>query len=958
MSQIGQFTTAPHSADQHGRGQLDRILLQTVDAALAGCIFVVPLLMGGRQAPGQLALILLAVVAALAWTVRQSLRREFVWRPSVGEALLLAGVLLLILQVVPLPQAMLAWMSPHTGEMLPLWTAEADAPASFGAWSTVSLTPVATRAGLSLLLAYALLFTVTVQRVRAVDDVERLLRWIALSAVLMAGFGLVQLLLSNGKFFGFYEHPYSNTSDWAKGSFSNRNHFAHFLALGVGPLIWWMQQRRSRRRKRAETFAVAGHSVRSQASSFDLRALALAVVLFAGLLSLSRGGVVAIFLAAAACLAVCYRAKTVGTRFILVIGGVALLTGGLLTVHGLDRVSDRMDDLSTGSIDQLDAKGSRRTIWTAVIAGTADYRLLGSGVGSHREVYPMYLEQAAEREFTHAESGPLQILLETGIVGLGLLLAGIGACAFWCIRGLSRASSARMLVCLGAVSASLLISVVHSLADFVWYVPACTAIVALLAGCACRMSQLAAEGAERRAPRIVVPGYVGWVPAAVVLGVGIWMIAGHIGPARAQRSWDRYKILALAAERSVWEEADEAEAPATPEEADRRALNALSRMATELETVLEHDPNNARAHMRLAIAYRDRFNLSRHQAKSPFTIQGFRDAAINALEKSSQEDVDRWLARNERRPILGRAWNHAQQALRLCPLQGEGYTLLAELRFLYGAGREEAEQALIDQAVRVRPREGTVLFLAGLAAFERGNRLRAAATTDDDVRNTAAGEAFAQGEAYWRRAFHSGSKYQRQLIRELAGRLPVEAFVKTYQPDLTGLKLLLERYEELGLQGNFEQFYMRYELMCRIMQRDPGTQQAAGRWWQEEMTRLCERYAEQLGNAEDDLSEARAAREWLALHDTYRLLSDPAEALGCAERALSCDASSFPVHYALAHRLFEHQRYEEVEEHLQWCCTNYGRHEGVERLRRRTAKAIAERRSSTVLSQRPTSTPR
>ena len=102
-----------------------------------------------------------------------------------------------------------------------------------------------------LFLDYVLLFHVAVQRVRRVEDVERVLRWCALSAAGMATFGIVQLLSSNGKFFWFYQYPFSTTSDVAHGSFSNRNHFANFLALGIGPLIWWLQQamRRARRPK-------------------------------------------------------------------------------------------------------------------------------------------------------------------------------------------------------------------------------------------------------------------------------------------------------------------------------------------------------------------------------------------------------------------------------------------------------------------------------------------------------------------------------------------------------------------------------------------------------------------------------------------------------------------------------------------------------------------------------------
>ena len=222
---------------------MQRRMLQVVDMALAGCIFIVPLLMGGRGALGRLALVTLAVVAALAWAMLQALRRQAFWRPSRAEWLLAAAVVLLVLQLAPLPQGMLAWMAPKTAELLPLWSGQGDPSAALGTWSCISLTPGATRAALPVFVAYALLFLVTVQRIHAIEDAERLLSWIALAAVIMAGFGLVQLLTSNGKFFWFYEHPFATTYDEAKGSFTNRNHFAHFLALGVGPLIWWLQHK-------------------------------------------------------------------------------------------------------------------------------------------------------------------------------------------------------------------------------------------------------------------------------------------------------------------------------------------------------------------------------------------------------------------------------------------------------------------------------------------------------------------------------------------------------------------------------------------------------------------------------------------------------------------------------------------------------------------------------------------
>ncbi len=247
---------------RNSREAVGRLLLQLVDFSLAGVIFLVPLLMGGRHALGQLVLTVLAVAAAWAWSAHRWLecRRQVVGTLRVPAAraeqaarclippalLLLLGTALLLVQIAPLPPWLLARLAPQVAAVLPLWRGGSAWP---GPWTCISLAPAETLASLVIYLDYGLLFLVAVGRVRHVEDVERLLRWCALSAVIMAAFGIAQLLLSNGKFFWFYEHPLAETSDAAKGSFSNRNHFAHFLALGIGPLVWWLQDalRRSRR---------------------------------------------------------------------------------------------------------------------------------------------------------------------------------------------------------------------------------------------------------------------------------------------------------------------------------------------------------------------------------------------------------------------------------------------------------------------------------------------------------------------------------------------------------------------------------------------------------------------------------------------------------------------------------------------------------------------------------------
>ena len=881
-------------------GPLAKLLLQIVDGGLAGCIFIVPMIMGGRQALGRLTLAALSVAACLAWALRQSLRKEWTWRRSSAEWLILAGVVLLIVQTVSLPPTLLERLAPHVSEILPLWSPDGDSSAKLGVWSQVSLTPAATRAALVIFLAYSLLFLVTVQRIRVVDDVERILRWCALSALLMAACGLVQLFASNGKFFWVYEHVYSDTYGVAKGAFTNRNHFAHFLALGIGPLIWWVQDG-LRRPRRPPTHKFDQSARKSQAGELGigLRLIALGIVLFALLLSLSRGGALAALLATSICVAVCYRASSVGLRFVAGLTAVALLIGASLAIFGYERVSNRLDDIASGSPETLDQGQGRRTIWGAVAKAIPDYAVLGSGVGSHREVYPMYLEWSdSHRYYSHSECGYLQVALEAGSVGLGLLLAGIGVCGFWCVSALRTAASSRTLVCVGAVSAGLAANAAHSLVDFVWYVPGCMVIVAVLAACACRLRQLAADcpfgGASKcptdgRAGRARsslvkrVPRHVGLIGVALLVGVGGWMLLNRAGPVVAEPHWERFLMLSRDLSDPLPFGSDQIDGTASDQEA-QYSLAAKQRMVAELEEVVRWDPHHARAHLRLAETYIRLFHHKQQTSPNVMSLNQIRDAVIQSQSDAvppecrlnSREALEQWLSRaiGDHYSYLDLALHHSCQGLTVCPLLGEAYLFLGDLAFLKGRG-VSTKSACVAQALKVRPFDGTVLFHAGNEAVLAGRS--------------------EQGLAYWQQSFQSGPVYQKQIIDWLANHIhpedlqeEIQFFIETFQPELTGLRLLERRYGEIARPEQM----VPLRLAC---------------------AQAVEAEAESLNG------QRRAAVLWLEAMALYSKLDAPARRLQCGRNALRCDPNSCRVRKMLAYCLADLGEFAEAKEHLDWC---------------------------------------
>jgi O-antigen ligase/tetratricopeptide (TPR) repeat protein len=880
-------------ASQEGEGHLPRSPLDAplsglVDAGLAAIVFVAPLFMGGRHPLGMLVYVGLVSMIAIAWAARQSLAREGRWSWTGAEILVVAAAALVVLQILPLPQAILARLSPRIGELLPLWSAEGNALVQLGTWSQISLVPDGTRGGLAILFAHGLLFLVVAQRIRRLEDIERLLAWIAWAAAGMALLGLLQYFAGNGKFLWFYEHPYRDTTTAAKGSFANENHFAHFLALGIGPLIWCIWRSRETGES-ADRHGFGGS--RHDAARQIVGGIALAVVVVAALFSFSRGGVAVMVVAVAAAMALFARAKLLGTRALASAAGVAVLVVLALFVHGSDRLADEMSDLDAATLDQLDHNAGRRKIWEANLHAAPHFALVGAGIDAHRHVYPIHFEDPSPVEYTHAESGYLQVALEAGIPGLLLLLAGIGLCGTWIARALWTARGVRAAACAAAIAPGLVASVVHSVFDFVWYLPACMSLALILAACAGRLWRFARPQGSAAAPQFALPRW-GWpAAAAVVVVISVGMLTNRAGPAMAAPHWERFLVHSLAASQSEFSpQAETADGgDADPRTADRAALATAHVLAGHLDRALRWNPNDARAHQRLAVVTLRIFEMTQRHATNAMDLAQVRDAAV-ASRFPSRAAQDQWLETALGREQLNRlekSLSHARRAVQLCPLQGEAYVHLAELGFLEGQG-PAAKEACIEQALRVRPHSGTVLLAAGREAVLAGD--------------------LARGLDLWKRSFRRGAEHQNRIIELLAAQMPAEVFVATFDPDLAGLRALFKKYRDSGRPDQAMAVAPNYVLRL------------------EEEARLEQ--------------GRRGAWLWISASEVHEFLGDGPRAVACARKGVEMTPNNVKAHLALAARCMAQREYDEALEQLQWCLN---RKPGDTRLQRLYQTALQKR---------------
>ncbi|MGQ9562271.1 MAG: O-antigen ligase family protein [Thermogutta sp.] len=875
---------------------------------------------GGRHPWGYAGLIGGGLLAATVITARRIIYSNGRLCQTDGEWLILGGVSILLVQLIPLPKTWLSALSPQLDRVLLAWGHGATAGV-LGSWDCLSLAPEETRIALSLWLAYSLIFFYTVQRIEDVDDVEMILRWLVPIAILLSALGLLQYFFSNNKFFWVYAHPFAKTNDAVKASFTNRNHFAQLMALAAGPLLWWyLPNDRFQMANRIGTRAFFGKgSGLEDAGVGYLKWLALPIVLLALLLTQSRGGTLAATFSLTIAGISLYRTGILKNRWL---GTFAWAIGFLVTavfIIGTDMFVRRWEAVAQLSLDQIDPGEARRAVWRNTWHAAQDFLATGSGCGTFSAVYPLYqTSRSSPHYYTHAENSYLQLLLETGIPGIVLLGLGCMTLIVWTWRAWKFAPSARHRTATGMIAAGLLGFAFHGLIDYVWYVPALAAVVAIFIGCLARLHQMAQADAQKeiafknnvsrpRQVRFVTP----WsIPTVALVLCSLWEVPAlqrAILAGAADLSWHHYLSLYRVSQwPDTWQK-DMAAAPAEPSEpgkefvppnktlasvdevsvgeavsATESAENLATLIAKEQEmtslliSVIRQDPGRAEAHLRLAKAYLRLFDLVQRQSPNPMPLSQIRDAVMLS-GFASQEELDRWLhvAIGDHINLLQRAREESLTALRLCPLLGEGYFVLGQLSFLDG-GKEDDVITWFRQALRVRPYDGELLFRVGAEFALMGRQDEAT--------------------SLWQRAFQCGRLYRFRLLERLIGNVPSEQIhqeitflIDTFGPDLESLRYMYHRYRKQYPPEYLEPLRQAYTVALVTQLRD------------------------------DQHTSCQRAELWLELHFLYLDGGNLEQALQCAEQAVRSDPLDYRSHYYLSLRLEEMGRFAEAEEHVRWC---------------------------------------
>tara|TARA_R110002096_G_scaffold91753_7_gene207654 strand:- start:599 stop:1993 length:1395 start_codon:yes stop_codon:yes gene_type:complete len=311
----------------------------------------------------------------------------------------------IVLQIIPLPLALLETVSPLSLEH---WTTIGKT-----ARASISVEPKITRVSLLLSISYFLIFFLTLVLVTNRKRLKTLAYTLVCSGLFQAVYGAV-MTLSNWEY-GFFIKKYAYIGV-ATGTFVNRNHLAGYLemtlAIGIGLLIATLGSESNGANFKKKLLNL----FRLLLSAKARIRLSLVMMVIALVLTHSRMGNTAFFVSL-------FFAGVVGivfskhaTRSVVVLL-VSLILIDLLIVgqwFGFEKVKNRLEQTS-------EISENRDEVYDYALKQWEDYRLTGAGLGSFYAVFPQYRGVDVVGYNREAHNDYLQFATETGAIGLVLL---------------------------------------------------------------------------------------------------------------------------------------------------------------------------------------------------------------------------------------------------------------------------------------------------------------------------------------------------------------------------------------------------------------------------------------------------------------------------------------------------------------------------------------------------------
>ncbi len=639
---------------------------RVIEWLLIGLLAFMPLVFGVVHAwSEQIVIVVSGVIVVfflmkLVWHRDQSLVLTWAYLP------LALFILLTVFELIPLPLWLVSSISPNTATTKTQLLG--DLPQANATLRLVTLTfySNATKHALRLVLAAAGVFVVVLNVIRRPGQIKRLLMAIAIIGGVIAVIALAQNLFGNGKIYWFVS---SNHNTGYSGPFVNHSHYGQFMNLSIGAalaLLFVKLNEAFEGKKISAPIVFEYLGSRSSAMIWILVAL-ISIGAATVFTSLSRGGMVSMLIAMAfTTLLISSRRQSLKARGWVMVA-MALIAFVCVLYTGFDVVYDRLATLW----DFRESQAGRIQILKDIAVIWTRFPLLGTGLGTHSVVYPVFDCSSITALASHAENEYAQMLEETGLVGLGLLIA------FGVIIWRSYAKSVRndefpILTAAYGLGFGILAVLIHSLSDFGQHLPAnaflsvifCALLITLAR---CKQKQSNKTATAQLFGRSILSRMVVLFGVCAIL---IWSFIGADNSRKAEDSWK--KVRAIEDQQLKKQHTTDAE---------------YEYMIAAATRALEYEPDNI---------------------KYLYWLNVYRWRKINL---PTDPNTGEFIISDESMPIIRDVVTQFHKACVLCPTYGPTYTVAGQIeKFVL---KKEIGAKKIRDGFRLAPCDPKSCFVAG-----------------------------------------------------------------------------------------------------------------------------------------------------------------------------------------------------------------------------------------------------
>jgi O-antigen ligase len=640
----------------------------TIEWLLWSELIFMPLAFGARNAWTEEVVIILSGCIIICFLLKLIFNRNqrIVW--SWVYVPIGLFVLIVSLQLIPIPTNLLSIVSPNTVRLRTELLGSLPEAEKLLKTMPITLYKNSTRHELRLVLSAVAVFVVVLNVFRRPEQIKSLLMVIALTGGLVALIALAQDVFGNGLRYWFVPHPYSGYSKTLSGPFLNHNHYGQFMNLSIGAAIGWLcaKLHEDFTGKRIKVNAVLDYFSSPQAKLLWLLIAIMGLGAATVFISLTRGGMISMLIAMVfMTLLLCSRRSLQGRAWIMVVMAFVAFTCILLV--GFDAVYDRF-----GTLQNFEGYEFRWQSLKDIAVSFIHFPLLGTGMGTHSVVYPMYQNINTTLLFTHAENEYAQAIEETGLIGLVTLI--IFAICIW--SGYARnIRTARRPICSAAygLGFGLLAILIHSFSDYGQHIPANAFLSAIF--CALLISLAKLEKTKTSTNKAITPPQkYRDLQIAVLLGtcaVWLWAVLGANNARIAEMHWKK----ALRIEKGL---ADKDWQGTKSEYAD---------LIFHTDAATRYEPDNK--------TYQYGLNLYRWYS----------------ITKTKNPDTDNAIVAEDSMPLVSDIVNGLNKAIVICPTYGPSYSLAGQIEkfvFLTDAGAEKIRKGYL-----LAPCDPIACFVAG-----------------------------------------------------------------------------------------------------------------------------------------------------------------------------------------------------------------------------------------------------